>query len=77
MPPGWGGCGSDTTGLMHGKVLLIPMCVNVAENLVLSLCFGEGAGRKLGMHNCVIICCTTCFCKVRIVSHLGFTDLTR
>ena len=29
VPPGWGGCGSDTTGLMmHGKaVFVVDTCV--------------------------------------------------
>ena len=54
MPPGWGGCGSDTTGLMHGKVLLIPLCVNVAENLALSLFFG-GRGDNLVSIVCTVV----------------------
>ena len=54
VPPGWGGCGSDTTGLMHGKVLLIPLCVNVAENLALSLFFG-GRGDNLVSIVCTVV----------------------
>ena len=82
MPPGWGGCGSDTTGLMHGKVLLIPLCVNVAENLALSLFFGGGETTwyplfaQLCNYRLQNTRCEGGGEMVLIVSHLGFTDLT-